>query len=283
VKTIIFAAAFALAVTLLAAYSEQAFCQEEHAPTLSEITTRVPQPVVSKATLGLEVAVKSAHTQYEEPKMTDYGMLDGFGLSYTYDFAPGSIRGEFDYLAGDITYDGQYQSGEKVTSASHNYLSNTRVFWSAKIDSESAVNYSWLAGLGVRQLHEKTEGTGTYTRNIQYIYLPVGFSADTELARSWTFGGRAEYDLLLVGHADTRTSEAGFGDEDRDYKQGGGFGYRFSANLKKDFGRWAAKLEPYYEFWHVGDSEKISEGNGWVSYEPDNKTTQIGLNAVIEM
>jgi hypothetical protein len=258
----------------------------KHAATINETPEPVPPPAPTVLSaqgaklLGIEVGINIMSFNYEEPGvMKDTGLLYGVETAYQYDFRVGSVRGEFDFLRGVVDYDGS-KGTSKFMSKGNDYLSNLRVLWIGKIDSETAVEFHYFGGLGARYLHDKTDGGGTYSRNISYLYLPIGMRMDADVGAGWALGGAIELDGLVSGTADTRLSEADPQYSDIQLQQRSGRGARLSGSVKKDFDTWTLKIEPYFHYWHIDVSEPAVSGPG-VFVEPDNNTKMFGLNTAV--
>ena len=165
------------------------------------------------------------------------------------------------------------------------------------------VRHEWTlspqAGIGVRHLsNDLDEIAGFRTDN--YLYLPVGVTAQTGVASNSVLSFHFEYDQLLHGWQQTIDSALGGGDvpatptapaftinsfTDISFAQHQGFGIRASA--KYDFNRrWS--LEPYWIYWNVADSTPsdetvtftvrgISAVEQFLAVEPQNTTNEFGV------
>ncbi|HVK62202.1 MAG TPA: hypothetical protein VM432_11655 [Bdellovibrionales bacterium] len=240
-------------------------------------STAYSQQATDESKVGVDVTARYMYMKYEEPGlMKDTGPLYGFGVGYQMTFpGEGTARAELDFLQGNLTYDGAYASGAKLVATSKNYLFNLRAMWINPF-GESPV--SGLAGLAFRNLHERTDAPGAYTRITSYIYAPFGLIVGGDFGGGWHLTGSAEYDLFLGGRVDTKLSEVGPGYNDVVFEQTKGFGYRLSTLVRKDFGPWALRAEPYYHYWKIAKSapERGSTTSNYV--EPDNNTTMYGVN-----
>jgi hypothetical protein len=159
--------------------------------------------------------------------------------------------------------------------------------------------FSPEAGLGVRHLSNALDEIAGF-RTDNYLYLPVGVTAQTGVASNSVLSFHFEYDHLLRGWQNTIDSALGGGDvpatptapaftinefTDVSFAQHQGFGIRASA--KYDFNRrWS--LEPYWIYWSVGDSMPSGESVTFTArgipaveqfgaVEPQNTTNEFGM------
>jgi hypothetical protein len=156
--------------------------------------------------------------------------------------------------------------------------------------------WSPAAGLGVRHLSNGTTGTPGF-RTQQYLYLPIGLTARTQLGVRRTLSLNLEYDVLLRGWNTTRNSLLGGGDvpatstapaftleglDDVSFTQTKGWGVRAGARFQLTR-RWS--VEPVYVHWHVSDSSvepviatftvnNVTVQQQFVAVEPVNATNE---------
>jgi hypothetical protein len=165
------------------------------------------------------------------------------------------------------------------------------------------IGHAWAlspsTGLGLRHLSNGTTGTPGY-RTDDYLYLPVGATARTEVASHRVLSFNLEYDRLIHGWQKTRDSALGGGDvpatttapeftidgfTDVSFAQQGGWALRASAKYQVTT-RWS--VEPYYIRWSVSAStvnyETVAFTVNHVTaheqlgfYEPWNVTNEFGV------
>ena len=165
------------------------------------------------------------------------------------------------------------------------------------------IGHAWAlspyAGLGLRHLSNGTTGTPGY-RTDDYLYLPVGATARTEVASHRVLSFNLEYDRLIHGWQKTRDSALGGGDvpatttapaftidsyTDVSFAQQGGWALRASAKYQVTT-RWS--VEPYYIRWSVSASPVNDETVAFTVnnvtaheqlgfYEPWNVTNEFGV------
>lgn len=151
-------------------------------------------------------------------------------------------------------------------------------------------------GLGIRHLSNGTTGVAGH-RTDDYLYLPIGITARTNVASHHTLGFNLEYDQLLHGWQKTRDSQLGGGDvpatptapaftirgfSDISFDQHSGWALRASAKYQMTR-HWL--VEPAYIHWNVSASPVNHETatftvNGVTAqqqlgaYEPLNSTNE---------
>jgi hypothetical protein len=165
------------------------------------------------------------------------------------------------------------------------------------------IGHAWAlspyAGLGFRHLSNGTTGIAGF-RTDDYLFLPFGAEARTEVASDRTLSFNLEYDRLIRGWQTTRDSELGGGDvpatttapaftiegfTDISFAQHGGWALRASAKYQVTT-HWS--VEPYYIRWTVGDSpasyltaaftvKSVTAQEQLGYYEPFNVTNEFGV------
>jgi len=136
------------------------------------------------------------------------------------------------------------------------------------------------AGLGFRHLSNGTTGIAGF-RTDNYLYLPFGATARTDVAPHRVLSFSLEYDRLLHGWQKTRDSALGGGAvpatttapaftidsfTDISFSQHGGWALRASAKYQATT-HWS--VEPYYIHWSVNAS---SVNDGTVAFTVNNVT-----------
>jgi hypothetical protein len=159
--------------------------------------------------------------------------------------------------------------------------------------------WSPYTGLGLRHLSNGTTGVPGY-RTDDYLYLPLGLTARTDIATHRPLSLNVEFDVLLHGWQKTRDSQLGGGDvpatpsappftidgfTDISFSQSGGWAVRASADCPVTT-HWS--LEPYYVHWSVNASpvnyetatftvNGVTAGEQLGAYEPVNNTNEFGV------
>ena len=165
------------------------------------------------------------------------------------------------------------------------------------------IGHAWAlspyTGLGFRHLSNGTTGIAGY-RTDNYLYLPFGATARTEVASHRVLSFNLEYDRLIHGWQKTRDSEFGGGYvpatttapiftidgfTDISFAQHGGWALRASAKYQVTT-HWS--VEPYYIRWSVSASpvnyetvaftvNNVTAHEQLGAYEPWNVTNEFGV------
>jgi len=148
--------------------------------------------------------------------------------------------------------------------------------------------WSPYAGLGLRHLSNGTTGTPGY-RTDNYLYLPLGMTARSNVASAAALSLNLEVDVLLHGSQKTRDSALGGGfvpatptapagtvDGFTDIAFSQSKGWALRASAKYPVTRRLA-LEPYYVRWDIGASPVNYET---ATFTVNNITAQEQLGAV---
>jgi len=310
-------------MTLMAS---QAFAQ-----TPDSMPSSTRSPAVVEASLatptGHEVSAGVASYTYREP-----GVQGGQGISihgakfvgeYTgtlslnrehHWFAQAQLRG----TVGNVTYDG-WCSPFLITPNSASPNGYELNLGNASSCSETGDNdwylevralagkdligrrWAWspYSGLGLRHLSNGTTGVPGY-RTDDYLYLPAGITARTNIASHGALSLNLEFDLLIHGWQKTRDSELGGGDvpptttapaftidgfTNTSFSQSAGWALRASAKYPVTR-RWS--LEPYYVRWDISSSpvnyqiatftvNNVTAREQLGYYEPFNVTNEFGV------
>jgi hypothetical protein len=164
-----------------------------------------------------------------------------------------------------------------------------------------AEQWAWspFAGVGVRHLSNGTTGINGY-RTDEYLYVPLGLTARTNVASDHVLRISVEYDRLIHGWQKTRNSALGGGlipatptapaftidgFTDISFSQPDGWGVRASASY---YVTRRVSVEPYYVHWSVSASGVNSETVAFTvnnvtaheqlgAYEPFNVTHEFGV------
>lgn len=202
----------------------------------------------------------SASISYFDYKEDSIDMeIDGpmFGIAGRYDFHDTysrlmvGLQGELSY--GSTDYDGSTWGGAPVTEDSDDMIVELRGL--AGLDFRPGSD--WLLtpylGLGYRYWYNDIKGTGGYTREVQYFYLPLGLEVTRRLNANWRLRLTTEGDLLLSGAADSELSDvfAGLNDTTNKTDFGDGWGARVSLEVRTD----NFSIEPFFRYWDIDESD----------------------------
>lgn len=226
---------------------------------------------------------------YGETLMKEKGTLYGIVIkSYSHSWVPESpeesvesdkwmsgFEGEFAY--GKIDYDGQLQDGTPLNiSDLDDFLMNLRLLRGYDFPKEDMLFTPYL-GIGYRYLFDDSSSDPQgYLRQSNYLYLPLGLKIDSYKRNSWSIGGRAEFDLLLFG---MQISE--IGGVDFTNNQTSGYGFRVGVDIVYRGDKSSFKIQPFVRYWHIDESDTDNE-TGVLFVEPENKTTQVGVQLAWE-
>ena len=234
-----------------------------------------------------EIGTELYDYSYKEPGvMENDGAMYGLNASYTF-------RDQFMFRLEARTAWGEVD----YTSANTGSQSNIDDF-AFEFRALGGIGYSVndftitpYVGFGSRYLNDDSTGMVTttgalgYERESNYYYSPIGIEAVHDFKNAWKFGGALEYDLFWSGEQESHLADAipGLGTLSND--QDDGWGMRFSLFLKRKLEIFQFKVEGFFRYWEIDDSEispirynNIQVGYGW---EPENETREIGLKLSI--
>jgi len=208
------------------------------------------------------------------------------GIAARYDFHSDmsrwmfGLQAELDY--GSLDYDGATQSGIPLSEDSDDTLFETRAL--AGLDFEPGTD--WLLtpfmGLGFRYWYNDVSGAGSYTREVSYLYLPLGMEVTRRLGAGWRLRLAAEGDVLLKGwvYSELSDVDSGLDDTTNTTDFGDGWGARVSLEARtRHF-----SIEPYFRYWDIDESDTdaltyYGYPTGILVFEPANTTTVFGIQA----
>ena len=293
-------------------------------------TTHGPAPVDDRLATptGHEVNVSVGSYTYVEPdalRISIHGTK--FGGEYTgtvsldkrqHWFAQGNVRGTI----GNVTYTGWcspwlitpnsaspngYELGEGDASRCSESGDRDWYLEGRALIGKDLIGHAWAlspyTGLGLRYLSNGTTGVAGF-RTDNYLYLPFGATARTEVASHRVLSFNLEYDRLIHGWQTTRDSALGGGNvpatttapgftinglSDISFAQQGGWALRASAKYQVTT-QWS--VEPYYIHWSVSASPVNYETVGFTVnnvtaqeqlgfYEPWNVTNEFGVKLAV--
>ena len=248
------------------------------------------KPAASLARLhkhSLEIGPEAYYFKYEEPGlMEDTGMFYGAVIGYTYrgwvptspgkapSQSKGMIRAEGRCAFGRVDYDGQLMDGTpyKIDNID-DYVVETRLLFGADAQDGDRLT-TFYTGIGYRYLNDDSSSDPAgYERESNYVYLPLGCQVGCSLRDGWSWGGTAEFDLLLLGNQRSHLSDVGLFDVDNSQKKG--IGCRGSIRFQQKNKNRVFIIEPFIRYWDIGKSEVSSLG-----YEPANETIETGIQLI---
>ncbi len=235
-----------------------------------------------------EFGYEISHIKYEEPDiMKEEGIMHGIKGSYTWnDLFFLKVEGRVSY--GKVDYSSQ-ESG--TMNNIDDYLVEMRLTTGYDIKILNEFSLIPYGGFGYRYLLDDSSGMVTsegdygYSRESNYLYIPVGINFTAEFSGKWSLGFTGEYDLFVAGRQVSYLSDVHHGYNDIVNKQKSGYGLRASMELKKRFNSISIGLSPFIRYWNIEESEhadlkwygtKIGE-----AWEPKNNSTEYGLGIIL--
>jgi hypothetical protein len=232
---------------------------------------------------------------YDEPEfMRNKGFM--WGVSGDYIFRPNNFEFRVDgrFSSGEVDYWSD-RTGIAKGLGDYNFETRFSLGYDLKIASSRAA-FTPFTGLGYRFLFDGSEGTVTssgatgYDRKSNYLYIPAGVETKFGIKGGWSIVFSGEYDYLWHGW---QYSELGYYQlvpgliEVPDYvakdDQEEGWGARGSIRFIKNIGRIDFKIEPYFRYWAIEDSDGLLvyvigyPNLPFGGYEPANSTTEWGM------
>lgn len=252
-------------------------------------SSRLPEPLnekVSKLVLKRhngELRPEISHIEYEEPDvMKEDGFMYGIGAAYTYHNNL-MVRLDGRYSYGEVDY---RNSG--TLDNIDDYMIETRLTVGYDIPLPSGLTFiTPYFGFGYRYLNDDSSGMVTstgargYERESNYYYFPIGIMTYSKIGNGWSYGVTVEYDIFWKGKQKSHLSDVGPGYDDIENDQEDGDGFRASIKFEKKLKHMGFFIEPFFRYWAIEDSEVTSDSAGRYWYEPENKSTEIGLSLAV--
>ena len=225
---------------------------------------------------GFELGAQLSDYEYTEPGVIRLSGNRLSGIAALTFAGESPVFGKIDLRTsfGRLLYEG---SGTKNNVP--DLILETRAVAGFDLVGPSA-SLSPYAGLGYRYLFndlrgQSSTGAAGYRRYSNYLYAPVGATARLRLREGWVLAPTLEADFFLQGKQITDLSDTGIaGLQDVTNTQHSGHGYRGSLMFEREhwaFGAWL-------QYWHIAKSDVQSAG-AFTGFEPENKTTEWGLEA----
>lgn len=247
-----------------------------------DIASFIKESDMNKARHYFSLGTEISYFKYEEPDlMKDTGMMYGIVGSYTYrNKFMTKLEGKFAY--GQVDYNGATWDGTPLTvSDIPDYMLEFR--WLLGYDFVAkGITITPDFGIGYRYLQDNMQQryAGGYQRESNYIYIPIGAGAVTNLGKGWSLGANVEYDLFLWGRQISYFSDIDPNYNNPENEQLRGYGVRGSISIAKKGEKMDFIIEPYIRYWNIKESNYsiLTYDNIPVSYgiEPNNDSTEIG-------
>ena len=236
-----------------------------------------------RSPLKMSLGYRYGDFYYTEDKISDKSSLSGIAVRLNFSIKPTSfsIIGDLEYLGGLGTYTGQTWGGQPATAPTKNVLQNYRLLGEYRFDRNGWGIIEPFMGYGYRKLHNELRAGGGYARDIVYQYLPVGVKWVIAISNQWNIQPLAEYDVFIAGTATSHLSEVSDMLPDVTNTQSNGFGYRVALALTYEVSDIYLQIEPYYQYWHILDSNRVNVPIGGYVIEPENATNMSGLTVAV--
>lgn len=228
--------------------------------------------------------------QYEEPGvMRLHGQMTRFGAGYRREF---QIRKrtlwwqvDASYAYGNLTYNGEIQNFVDATVMPVTYRAKDNIsilrglIGYALLDNDVRA-FRLYVGLATWMLRDRSEGVGSYDREITYFYAPVGAEY---VQRVGTFNWRSYFEInhQLFGIVQSDLSDANPGNPDLTNFQFFGFGFKASTAAEWNIGSIALTGEIFYQLWSMNASTQDDvtvNGQPAEFQEPKNDTEMLGAD-----
>ncbi|MBN2181918.1 MAG: hypothetical protein JW715_08375 [Sedimentisphaerales bacterium] len=239
-----------------------------------------------------EMGSEMYYFRYLEPHiMEDNGVFYGTMLGYTYrswvpvspgqSFSEGKglLRLEGRFASGQVDYEGSLSDGTPYNIDNiDDFAVETRLLFGVE-----ELDEDWLAslytGIGYRYLYDDTSfDQYGYERESNYLYIPFGYQLDGSFPNRWSWGCRLETDFLIQGTQKSHLSDIGYLDIEN--HQRSGYGLRASLRLRNYSDRGIFVFEPFIRYWNIDESDPSYTGYGLYGVEPENRTTEYGVQFV---
>ncbi|MGZ3722615.1 MAG: hypothetical protein ACXVA9_06780 [Bdellovibrionales bacterium] len=224
---------------------------------------------------------------YEEPGlMKIHGRLYQLETGYRGKFGHSSIPfiygGNISYAFGKTTYDGGLVNTltgvvTPVSEDSNEKIFDLEGYFGASFFDSHMQAWDAFGGLGIWALTNKIEGSGSYQRDITYLYMPLGTRYTFRPSSGFKMMVGVQYDLFVYGSVKTHLSDLSSKYDDVTNTQTSGSGAKATAGVEFTQTHWSLLVEAFYQAWDIGDSSvEPSGGKYW--REPHNTTKMLGLN-----
>ncbi len=232
---------------------------------------------------NFELGLQTYYHEYEEPGIMEN---DGFfyGLSYSLSYEKKFYFG----LEGLISYgEVDYTSASSGTQDDiEDVCFDTRGILGYVLFDDGKTKVLPYTGFAYRFLQDDSENMLTstnqlgYLRESNYYYSPIGIRMTVNLNNGWRMHPEIEYDLFWSGKQESYLGYVS-GYEDIENDQEDGYGYRLSLAFSKQFQNITYSFKAFYRYWDIDDSDITTDswGRSWI--EPDNETSEYGINVSI--
>jgi hypothetical protein len=261
---------------------------------VAEVESRLRRPMSLSTQTGFDIGLENSEYRwrdwasgqpYSQATSSRVGMSVGFTQVFEVDEDDVFVRVESGYSTGNTT--------RKVRSAVNpdalkDAGKKSEPWWDSRLIVGSDWNFRDFSmapyiGIGYRALKTTAAlnlpASGTYRRDIQHHYLPIGLTFRHSLPNGARLSSNLEYDHFVSGKVtsyyaeDPETNAQAIGTVKNALKKG--LGVRGSVMYEQD--PWS--IGPFFRFWKIGASDSIQVKSVYDVYEGINKSYEIGVNA----
>lgn len=241
----------------------------------------------------LRLSVGTVNYKYQEPGyMKISGLMTQVAGEYRFvlpETRPMYLAIESSFtFSGSDKYDGSVHNLDTgVTSpkvdGSRDYILETRGLYDLTLLNGYTHQIEAYSGVGLWALYNRIGGEGSYGRQANYLYVPVGTGYSAHFNRT-VIRLSGDYDFYVTGQTTSQMTDVG-GSNDIVHQQGKGSGWRAKLEGIYKFNSFTLLTSIYYQAWSIANSNvtdiNIRHANGTVTpgtiVEPANRTTMTGF------
>lgn len=236
-----------------------------------------------------EIGPEVSYIEYEEPGLMEQkGWMYGIVTSYSY-HNKYMVKAEGRASFGEVDYSSPISG---TLDNIEDYIIELRAVGGYDFPVSEVSFLTAYFGIGYRYLNDDMAGKVSsaghlgYERESNYFYSPLGFKFIADLKAGWSLGVVTEYDIFWSGQQYSNLSDVDPGLNDVRNTQSSGYGLRGSVDLEKRFKTAAFAIEPFIRYWKINDSRHVGltyygDPTGWEAYEPQNHSTEYGINLLV--
>lgn len=239
------------------------------------------------------IALEYTHYHYSEPDVYQDPLYNTYGARWVKDI--GSMWGgsasyrlswkntlflqpEIRLLYGKNQYNrGQKKNlGNKTQHAIPSLIFEPRLIIGGHSPSFKRMTFSPYTGIGYRFKSDDSEDVKTsrghnlgHYRKSNYVYIPLGASAEYSLNDTWSISLKGEYDWIVKAWHYNRSK----GSSPLTLKQPNGYGLKGEASISYLYNNVKFSVSPYLNYWNIRNSIR-PKGRG---REPYNLTWESGM------
>ncbi|MBA3036688.1 MAG: outer membrane beta-barrel protein [Desulfobacterium sp.] len=177
---------------------------------------------------NFEISAVYNYFEYSEPEVDIdiTGFMAGIKGKYTFCSTTGFIfSAELEYTYGlNTEYDGATWAGTPLNEDSKDWIVEPRLLTGGRLKLDEHFIINPYFGLGARYWHNDIDGSGSYRRKTEYLYLPVGTNVTYKVSENFKWGVNLEFDIFLWGQNRSYLSDSDPGFNDVKLDQDSGYG-----------------------------------------------------------